>query len=53
MLAVISAVTPVYGQPFDDTLANHWAYDAIAQLAAKGLIEGYPEGTFKLQSQPS
>jgi hypothetical protein len=46
MLAVIGAVTPVYGQRFSDTPENHWAYDAIAELAAKGLIEGYPDGTF-------
>jgi hypothetical protein len=34
-------------QPFADVPTNHWAYDAIAELAAKGLIEGYPDGTFK------
>lgn len=47
VLSVIGAVTPVYAQPFSDTPANHWAYDTIAELAAKGLIEGYPDGTFK------
>jgi hypothetical protein len=47
VLAVIGAATPVYGQPFSDTPANHWAYGAIAELAAKGLIDGYPDGTFK------
>jgi hypothetical protein len=26
---------------------NHWAYDAVEQLAAKGILEGYPNGTFK------
>ncbi|MCS7173767.1 MAG: S-layer homology domain-containing protein, partial [Armatimonadetes bacterium] len=25
-------------QPFADVPTNHWAYDAIAELAAKGLI---------------
>jgi len=44
MFAVIS---PAFAQPFADTPTNHWAYDAIAELAAKGLIEGYPDGTFK------
>jgi S-layer homology domain len=47
VMAVIGAVTPAYAQPFSDTPANHWAYDAIAELAAKGLIEGYPDGTFR------
>ncbi len=35
------------GQPFADVPTNHWAYDAIAELAAKGIVEGYPDGTFK------
>ncbi|MFH1453350.1 MAG: S-layer homology domain-containing protein [Armatimonadota bacterium] len=32
---------------FPDVPANHWGRDAVAQLAAKGIIEGYPDGTFK------
>jgi len=40
-------IAPAFAQPFADTPTNHWAYDAIAELAAKGLIEGYPDGTFK------
>ncbi len=51
IMFVIAALTlglaaPVVGQPFSDVPTNHWAYDAIANLAAKGLIEGYPGGTF-------
>jgi hypothetical protein len=33
--------------PLADVPANHWAYQAIASLAADGLIDGYPDGTFK------
>ncbi len=44
---VLAMITPAFAQPFADTPTNHWAYDAIAELAAKGLIEGYPDGTFK------
>src|SRR5437588_848793 len=40
-------ISPAFAQPFADTPTNHWAYDAIAELAAKGLVEGYPDGTFK------
>jgi S-layer homology domain len=41
-------VAPVaFAQPFGDVPTNHWAYDAIAHLAAKGIIEGYPDRTFK------
>jgi hypothetical protein len=33
--------------PFRDVPTNHWAYAAIGQLQADGLIEGYPGGYFK------
>ena len=46
-LLVAALISPAFAQPFADTPTNHWAYDAIAELAAKGLIEGYPDGTFK------
>jgi len=44
---VFALISPAFAQPFADTPTNHWAYDAIAELAAKGLVEGYPDGTFK------
>ena len=37
----------MFGQPFSDTPANLGAHGAITDLAARGLIEGYPDGTFK------
>jgi hypothetical protein len=30
-----------------DVPMNHWAYDAIGQLAAHGILSGYPDGTYK------
>ena len=33
--------------PFMDVPLNHWAYDAIGQLAARGVLSGYPDGTYK------
>ncbi len=40
--------TSVLAAPlFPDVPDNHWAKDAVAALAAKGLVEGYPDGTFK------
>lgn len=39
---------PVLSAPlFPDVKDDHWAKDAVAALAAKGLLEGYPDGTFK------
>jgi len=46
-VCLLVMISPAFAQPFADTPTNHWAYDAIAELAAKGLIEGYPDGTFK------
>jgi S-layer family protein len=46
LLAAVVAGAAV-AQPFADVPADHWAYDAIAELAAKGLIEGYPDGAFR------
>ncbi|MCD4782893.1 MAG: S-layer homology domain-containing protein [Candidatus Eremiobacteraeota bacterium] len=45
---VIVMIAPVFAAPlFPDVPENHWARDAVADLAAKGIIEGYPDGTFK------
>lgn len=32
--------------PFDDVPAGHWAYQALEQLSAAGLVDGYPPGFF-------
>ena len=40
----------VYGaqaNPLSDISREKWAYQAIQSLAADGVIEGYPDGTFK------
>jgi hypothetical protein len=37
---------PVLANPFVDVPLNHWAYDSVQSLAAKGVIVGYPDGTF-------
>ncbi len=31
---------------FSDVPRGHWAYDAVTQLAADGVIEDYGDGTF-------
>jgi hypothetical protein len=33
--------------PFMDVPMNSWAYDAVAQLASKGILSGYPDGLYK------
>lgn len=43
LLSAVASAAPL----FPDVPDNHWAKDAVAALAAKGLVEGYPDGTFK------
>jgi hypothetical protein len=32
---------------FSDVSASYWGYDAISALSSKGIVSGYPDGTFK------
>lgn len=32
--------------PFSDVPAGHWAYDSVNKLAAAGVLDGYPDGTY-------
>ena len=50
-LAAFSAPVWAMTNPFMDVPMNHWAYDAIGQLAAHGILAGYPDGTYKGQQQ--
>ncbi|HOB15500.1 MAG TPA: S-layer homology domain-containing protein [Defluviitoga sp.] len=45
-LVVILSVG-LFSQTFKDVPINHWAYDAVERLSKIGVIEGYPDGTFK------
>ena len=47
MAAFCCCQTTLAAPLFPDVPENHWAGDAVAALAAKGLVEGYPDGTFK------
>ena len=38
---------PVKTKLFPDVPENHWAYEYIRELADKGIIKGYPDGTWK------
>jgi len=33
--------------PFMDVSLGHWAYDAVAQLAARGIVSGFPDGMYR------
>ncbi len=46
---VVGAASTTFAaaNPFSDVPSDHWAYDAVSQLAADGVIEGYGDTTFK------
>ena len=49
---VVGAASTTFAaaNPFSDVPADHWAYDAVSQLAKDGVIEGYGDSTFQGQS---
>ena len=46
---VVGAASTTFAaaNPFSDVPADSWAYDAVTTLAADGVIDGYPDGTYK------
>ena len=49
---VVGAASTTFAaaNPFSDVPADSWAYDAVSTLAADGVIDGYPDGTYKGQN---
>ena len=46
LIMAMSTSVLASSNPFSDVPAHHWAYDSVTKLAAVGLVEGYPDGTF-------
>lgn len=49
-LLVLALTVSAFAGSFADVPSNHWAYEAVNELVAAGLIQGYPDGTFKGQN---
>lgn len=49
---LIFTTTAFAANPFMDVPAGHWSYDAVEQLAARGVIAGYTDGAYR-GSQPT
>ena len=47
--AVLGVTSAFAANPFADVTPQDWAYQAVAQLAAQGVVNGYPDGTFQGQ----
>ena len=45
--ALTAGVSAYAANPFSDVSTDHWAYQAVADLSAQGVVEGYPNGTFQ------
>ena len=45
MILAASAIS--FAEPYSDIPANHWAYDAVNSMVEKGIIQGFPDNTFK------
>ena len=48
--AVLGVTTAFAANPFSDVTPDSWAYQAVSQLAQSGIVNGYPDGTFKGQN---
>jgi len=48
--AMMGVATAFAVNPFSDVPSDSWAYQAVDQLATAGIINGYPDGTFKGQN---
>ena len=46
-MALGVSATAFAANPFSDVPAGHWAYGSVSKLAAAGIVDGYPDGTFK------
>ena len=44
--ALAAGVSVSAANPFSDVNPSDWAYQAVEDLSAEGIVEGYPDGTF-------
>ena len=45
--ALTAGVSAFAANPFSDVSTDDWAYQAVSDLSDQGVVEGYPDGTFK------
>ena len=45
--ALTAGVSAYAANPFSDVSTDDWAYQAVSDLSDQGVVEGYPDGTFK------
>ena len=45
--ALAGGLSAMAANPFSDVTPDDWAYQAVSDLSDQGVVEGYPDGTFK------
>jgi hypothetical protein len=45
--ALLAVPCVAFGADYSDLRAGHWAYDAVTSVSGIGIVNGYPDGTFK------
>ena len=45
--ALTAGVSAYAANPFSDVTPDDWAFQAVSDLSAQGVVEGYPDGSFK------
>ena len=45
--ALTAGVSAFAANPFSDVTPDDWAFQAVSDLSDQGVVEGYPDGTFK------
>ncbi len=47
MTLILAITAPVMARSFNDVPANHWAQDAVKQVAEAGIIRGFHDGNYQ------
>lgn len=45
-LLILAEAAAVYGSEYIDIKPNHWASEAVDAMSERGIIKGYPDGSF-------
>ena len=45
--ALTAGVSTYAANPFSDVTPDDWAFQAVSDLSVQGVVEGYPDGSFK------
>ena len=43
---IVTAMTTSYGADYSDISRSNWSYEAVNAMSEKGVIKGYPNGSF-------